>query len=394
MKGERETGHYERAILGGEEVAAFVPAPLPPADPPLAIEGALRERLEKAEAALARLAIAGDALASLDWLVPLFERKEAVVSCQIEGTQASLIDLLGYEAAPTEPSADIEEVLGYLEALAFAREELANPMGLPLSMRLLNEVHLRLMRGPRAEEKEPGEIRRSQNWIGGSRPGNAVFVPPPPHRLAETITAFEKYLHAEDPLPPLIRIGLLHAQFETIHPYLDGNGRVGRILTSLLLEQFGLVRRPLLFHSLYFRWHRYEYLERLGHVRTRGDWEGWLLYFLEGVESIAEKALELAVELSTQVAQDRIRLLENRDITIEALRVFEQLARHPIVTLAGVGARLGLDEERTARAFAALEAMGILQTRPEGRWVYESFFEKISPGTYLPSLPDLSFLPF
>jgi Fic family protein len=233
---------------------------------------------------------------SLDWFIYAFVRKEAVLSSQIEGTQATLVDLLTFEAQGTEepstpPNADIEEVCNYLEALTYSRTQIADPKGLPLSMRLLSETHQRLMRGVRGAEKLPGEVRRSQNWIGGSRPGNAAYVPPPPHALAEVLSAFEKYLHADDTLPPLVRAGLLHVQFETIHPYLGGNGRIGRLLVTLLLEHWKLVTKPLLYLSLYFKRHREDYYRRLTAVRVDGDWEGWLDFFLDGVATIADEAV-------------------------------------------------------------------------------------------------------
>jgi len=214
----------------------------------------------------------------LDWFIYAFVRKEAVLSSQIEGTQATLVDLLTFEAQEgaeqsAAPNADVEEVCNYLDALAYARAQLADPKGLPLSMRLLSETHSRLMRGVRGAEKLPGEVRRSQNWIGGSRPGNAAYVPPPPHALGEVLGAFEKYLHADDALLPLVRAGLLHVLFETVHPYLDGNGRIGRLLVTLLFEQWKLLTKPLLYLSLFFKRHREDYLpsaQRRPHRRRLG----------------------------------------------------------------------------------------------------------------------------
>jgi len=253
----RATGRYDRTAVAGETVAAFIPHGLPPARPPIVLDAALAARLRAAEQALVRLELAGEMVPSLDWFIYAFVRKEAVLSSQIEGTQATLVDLLTFEAQAgaaqrTSPNADVEEVCNYLDALAYARAQLTAPKGLPLSMRLLNETHRRLMRGVRGAEKLPVEVRRSQNWIGGSRPGNAAYVPPPPHALGEVLGAFEKYLHADDSLPPLVRAGLLHVQFETIHPYLDGNGRIGRLLVTLLLEHGKLLTKPLLYLSLFF----------------------------------------------------------------------------------------------------------------------------------------------
>lgn len=304
---KRTAGRYERTATGAEEVAAFVPFPLPPAEPPLELSAALADRIRRAEQALVRLELAGEMVPSLDWFIYAFVRKEAVVSSQIEGTQATLVDLLTFEAReettaePAPPSADLEEVCNYLEALTFAREQLAAPKGLPLSMRLLNETHQRLMRGVRGAEKLPGEVRRSQNWIGGSRPGNAMYVPPPPQVLGEVLGAFEKNLHSNDPLPALLRAGLLHAQFETIHPYPDGNGRIGRLLVTLLLEHWRLLTKPLLYLSLFFKRHRDEYYRRLNAVRVDDDWESWLDFFLDGVTTIADEAVASARELFARV---------------------------------------------------------------------------------------------
>lgn len=378
----RQTGRYERTIVGGETIAAFLPAPLPPAEPPLEIQGALADRLRVAEEALARLEMAGEILPSTDVHVSHFLRKEAVLSCQIEGTQASLADLLRFEAGALPPNDDIEEILGYLRALEHVREELKSPTGLPLSMRLLNQAHFLLMRGKRAEEKEPGEIRRSQNWVGGTRPGNAVFVPPPPHYLPEALSAFEKYIHSEDELPPLVRIGLLHAQFETIHPYLDGNGRVGRLLVTILLEHWGLLRRPLLFLSLFFKWNRLGYFTELGAIRTDGDWEGWLDYFLEGVAAIAERGVNSLRDLERQVAKDRAHLLQRSEATTAELRLFERLREHPVVTIASVADDL---QGEAGRAIESLvEAKILTELPPNDRpraWSYRRYLEILRIGT-------------
>jgi Fic family protein len=295
---ERPTGSYERVVAGGEEVSAFVPLPLPPRDPPLVIDEQIGERLRTAEQALARLDLAGEMVPSLDWFLYAFVRKEAVLSSQIEGTQATLVDLLTFEAAgETPPNADVEEVCNYLDALGVARGELGAERGLPLSMRLLNDAHRRLMHGVRGASRQPGEVRRSQNWIGGSRPSNAVHVPPPPQALADLLGALESYIHTADALPKLVRVGLAHVQFETIHPYLDGNGRIGRLLITLLLEHWGLMKAPLLYLSLFFKRHRDEYYRRLNTVRTGGDWEGWTDFFLDGVATIADEAVGSAQEL-------------------------------------------------------------------------------------------------
>lgn len=395
---KRTTGRYERTTVGGEEIAAFIPFALPPADPPIEVTSALGERLRAAEQALVRLELAGQMVPSLDWLIDAFVRKEAVVSSQIEGTQATLVDLLAFEAQgdatgtateekATPPTADVEEVCNYLDALTYSRAALADPRGLPLSMRLLNETHQRLMRGVRGAEKQPGEVRRSQNWIGGSRPGNAMFVPPPPHVLGEVLSAFEKYLHGDDSLPPLVRAGLLHVQFETIHPYLDGNGRIGRLLVTLLLEHWKLLTNPLLYLSLFFKRHQSYYYRRLGAVRVDGDWEGWLDFFLDGVATIADEAVASARELFALVAEDRARVLATEKMSIGALRLFELLPRHPIVTVTSAMKLLGTTKPTAIRAVELLVAAGVLVEstgkKRDRSFAYRAYLDRLQAGTEL-----------
>jgi Fic family protein len=389
---KRTSGRYQRTQLGGEEVAAFVPHALPPADPPIVIDVVLAERLRAAEQALVRLELAGEMVPSLDWFIYAFVRKEAVLSSQIEGTQATLVDLLAFEAlAGAEPStpsnADVEEVCNYLDALAYARAQLADPKGLPLSMRLLNETHQRLLRGVRGAEKLPGEVRRSQNWIGGSRPGNAAYVPPPPDALAEVLGAFENYLHANDALPPLVRVALLHVQFETIHPYLDGNGRIGRLLVTLLLEHWQLLTKPLLYLSLFFKRYRDEYYRRLNAVRVDGDWEGWLDFFLEGVATIADEAVASARELFALVAADRTLVLAQAGTSVVALRLFELLPRQPMLTVASVMKLLETTKPTAGRAVELLLSAGVLvETTGKKRdrsYVYRAYLDRLRVGTEL-----------
>jgi Fic family protein len=389
---KRTTGRYERTTVGGEQVAAFVPHALPPAAPPLVVDTAVTARLRTAEQALVRLELAGEMVPSLDWFIYAFVRKEAVVSSQIEGTQATLVDLLTFEAQDSAepraaPSADVEEVCNYLDALAHARAQLADPRGLPLSMRLLNETHARLMRGVRGAEKLPGEVRRSQNWIGGSRPGNAAYVPPPPHALGEVLGAFEKYLHADDALPPLVRAALLHVQFETIHPYLDGNGRIGRLLVTLLLEHWKLLTKPLLYLSLFFKRHREDYYRRLNAVRSDGDWEGWLDFFLDGVATIADEAVASARELFALVAADRARVLAHAGMSVVALRLFEFLPRQPVATVASVMKLVATTKPTAGRAIELLVAAGVLvETTGKKRdrsFVYRGYLDRLRVGTEL-----------
>lgn len=357
----RQTGTYESSTVVGEEIRAFIPHPLPPRDPPLNLGGDLGARLADATTKLRLLEVAGDLVPDVDWFVYAFVRKEAVLSAQIEGTQATLMDLLEVEAAGEALiDADIEEVCAYVDALDFAWNEIGKDTGLPISIRLLSESHRRLMSGARGAQKQPGEVRRAQNWIGGTRPGNASFVPPPPHRLDELLGDFEHAIHDDSDLPPLIRIGLLHVQFETLHPYLDGNGRLGRLLITLLLRHWGLLSRPLLYLSLFMRLHRDEYYRRLSAVRTDGDWEGWLAYFLEGIAAVAAEAVDTARRLHTVVGESRRRLLARDDATVLSLRLLELLPRHPIVTVNRAVELLDCSRPAAAKALRVLEAADVL----------------------------------
>ena len=387
----RLSGRYGRTVVGGEEVAAFIPAPLPPADPPLAVDR-LAPELQRAEAALGRLELAGAMVPSVAWFLYSFVRKEAVISSQIEGTQATLMDLLAFEAEPERESAgsaDVQEICNYLEAIAFARGQLVKPQGLPLSVRLLNETHQRLMKGVRGAEKLPGEVRQSQNWIGGTRPGNAVFVPPPPHAVGELLGGLERFIHEDGPFPPLLRAGLIHVQFETIHPYLDGNGRIGRLLIALLLEHWKLLSSPLLYLSLFFKQHRAEYYRRLGAVRTDGDFEGWLAFFLEGVAVVADEAVATTRELFALVAADRAKVLSGTSSSLMAARLFELLPEHPIVTIAGAVALLGTTKPTATKAVSALVDAGVLVERTGRRrsraFAYGAYLQRLAAGTELES---------
>ncbi|MCB9466055.1 MAG: Fic family protein [Candidatus Eisenbacteria bacterium] len=384
------TGTYERSTVAGEEVSAFLPAALPPQEPALEL-GPLENRLRAAERSLSNLELAGEMVPSLDWFIYAFVRKEAVVSSQIEGTQATLVDLLAFESEVTAAAKDpdVEEVCNYLDALNYARAELRSPDGLPMSMRLLNETHARLMRGVRGGDQQPGQVRRSQNWIGGSRPGNAAYVPPPPHALRELLSAFERYIHTDDSLPPIVKAGLLHVQFETIHPYLDGNGRIGRLLVTLLLEHWKLLRQPLLYLSLFFKRHRTEYYDRLNAVRSRGDWEGWIDFFLDGVATIADEAVASARDLFTLVNEDRGRALGQAENSVASIRLFEQLPRRPIVTVPSAMEALATTRPTAGRAIELLEAAGVLVERTgkkrDRSWAYQRYLDVLRVGTELES---------
>ena len=386
--GNRVTGRYENTLAGSTVVPAFIPFTLPPRDPALIVGDRIAGRLVLAEQALTRLDVAGAMVPSLDWFLYAFVRKEAVISSQIEGTQATLVDLLNFETEQDgSPGADLEEICNYLDAIGFARAERANSLGLPLSIRLLNGAHLRLMRGVRGMNKQPGEIRRSQNWIGGTRPGNAAFVPAPPLMLPGLLSDLEKYWHADDDLPNLIRAGLAHAQFETIHPYLDGNGRIGRLLIALLLEHWGLLQAPLLYLSLFFKRHREEYYRRLNAVRTEGDWEAWIDFFLDGVATIADEAVASARELFAIVTRDRARVLAQDNIAVSAVRLFERLPDHPVVTVANTMRLIDTSKPTATRAIQALVSAGVLvettgRKRDRG-FAYRAYIDLLRIGTEL-----------
>ena len=282
------TGDYLVTSHGDEEVRAFVPRPLPP-EPPLRMTGPLQVLLEEATHALGRLDGAASLLPDPGLFIYSYVRKEAVLSSQIEGTQSSLSDLLRFESArsPGAPLDDLREVSRYVAAVDHATTRLAGQDGLPLCNRLLREAHQILLTDARGGHMRPGEFRRSQNWIGGTRPGNAAFVPPPPAEAAAAMSDLERFVHAvDDGLPALVRAGLAHVQFETIHPFMDGNGRTGRMLIILMLIDRGLLSSPVLYLSLYFKKHRDRYYDLLGTVRRTGDWESWLEFFLEGVAAV------------------------------------------------------------------------------------------------------------
>ena len=381
---QRQTGRFERTVAGGEHVDAFVPFPLPPTNPPFAVD---EERLRCAEEAIGRLIVAGVMVPSLEWFSYAFVRKEAVVSSQIEGTQATLVDLFAFEADdnPAAASADVEEVCNYVDAVGYARGELADENGLPLSLRLLHTAHARLMNGVRGVDKQPGEVRRSQNWIGGSRPGNAVFVPPPPHLVPELLSSLESWFHVDDCLPPLVRVALAHAQFETIHPYLDGNGRIGRLLIALLLEHWQVLPQPLLYLSLFLKRHRDEYYRLLGEVRRSGDFEAFVDFFLDGVKQTADEATHTAQQLFALMTTDRARVLASDDASVIALRLFEHLPRRPILTAANAATILDVSRPTATRALQTLAACGVLEEtsgkRRDRSWAWSSYLAILRVGT-------------
>lgn len=360
MELQARAGRYIRQPAG---YRAFLPAALPP-DPPVRLEGPLGVLLAQADSALGRLDGSVVTLPEPDLFVFMYIRKEAVLSSQIEGTQSSLQDLLAAEAnlfESTDIPRDVDEVINYVAAMNHGLNRLAE---LPVSVRLIREIHQRLLHGVRGGRLTPGELRRSQNWIGpgGAGIAEAVFVPPPPDAVVEALGQWEVFLHAEDDLPLLVKIGLAHAQFETIHPFLDGNGRVGRLLITFLLTQAGVLEKPVLYLSHYLKRHRQEYYESLQAVRDHGDWEGWLAFFLRGVASVSREAADTA---------RRVLLLRERHRTEIAAglgraagnghRVLESLYRRPIVSVAQVQSLTGTSFAAANQLVARLTDLGILR---------------------------------
>ncbi len=358
----RTTGHYRTSTTAGEAVQAFLPHPLPPAEPALAMSGEIERLHALAVKQLARLEVAGRMVPSTGHFLYGFVRKEAVISSQIEGTQATIRELATFEA--TQEAArpdDIEEVCNYVAALEYARREIARPDGLPVSVRLLCEAHKRLMRGVRGAGKAPGEIRKTQNWIGGTRPGNARFVPPAPEDVPDAMKHLERWIHSDDPLPPLIKAGLAHVQFETIHPFLDGNGRIGRLLIALLLEHWQLVPTPLLYLSLALKRNQAEYYERLSAVRTKGDWEGWTKFYLDCVIESANDGVKVAEQLFTLIGRDRKKLAADKRATVAAIQLLDLLPEHPVVTIPMVIKMLKVTAPTARKAVDVATDVGILR---------------------------------
>ncbi len=376
------SGYFLPITSLGEQARAFVPAPLPP-EPPLDLAGALGELLDAASVALGRLDGLSLLLPEPRLFLYTYVRKEAVLSSQIEGTQSSLSDLLQHELdnTPAALEADVTEVSRYVAAMELGLARLKE--GIPLSLRLLREIHSCLLSHGRGSSKEPGEFRRTQNWIGGSRPGNATFVPPPPDALWETMGALEKFLHdAPVKTRPLVKAALAHVQFEAIHPFLDGNGRLGRLLITLLLCAEGILSQPLLYLSLHFKEHRSEYYRHLQEVRETGDWEAWLEFFLRGVISTAESATSTARRLLTLFQSDRTHL-QGESATV--LRLHTLLQQKPVLSASAVARELGVTSPTATKALRTLEQRGIVSeiTGREYRrlYAYSRYLETLNASS-------------
>jgi Fic family protein len=376
-------GRFVEIPVAGETVRAFVPPPLPPA--PSIDVLVLLDPLSLAERALGRLDGITMLLPRQELFLYMYVRKEAVLSSQIEGTQSTLSDLLRFEteAQGGQPIDDIREVSNYVDAMMYGLERLET---LPLSLRLIREMHERLLRSGRGGTKNPGEFRRSQNWIGGTRPGNALFVPPPPTELDPCLDAFERFMHEEGSrLPALIKAGLLHVQFETIHPFLDGNGRIGRLLVTLYLCVNGVLRKPLLYLSLYLKTHRTDYYRLLQEVREHGAWEAWLEFFLTGVADTANQAFDAATRIVDLFKEDRERITAESDRAGSALRVHDLFQQNPYLTANQLVQKTGLSAPTVNAALADLERSGILEEitgRKRGRvFSYRRYLAILSEGT-------------
>lgn len=379
------TGRYEITEVGGETIRAFIPDPLPP-NPPLEMTAQRQQLLERATLALGRLDSVTLLLPDPELFLYAYVRREAVLSSQIEGTQSSLAQLLLFELeeAPGAPLDDVVEVSNYVAALIHGLQRLRE--GFPLSNRLIREMHAMLLSRGRGSEKSPGEFRRTQNWIGGTRPGNAYFVPPPPGYVQDCMAELERFLHGENnPYPALIKAALAHVQFETIHPFLDGNGRIGRLLIAFILHHDGLLSQPLLYLSLYFKQHRQEYYRLLDIVRIEGDWEAWLDFFLEGVEHTATNAVETAKRLLSLFQQDEQIIQERTRAASTALRVFRVLCERPLVNMNQVCERTGLSFPAVSRAMENLVNLNIVSEitgqRRNRVFAYHRYLNILSEGT-------------
>lgn len=383
---DTQSGRYRISSSPGESVQAFIPDPLPP-DPGIELTGDDYELMERANRALGRLDGVTTILPDTELFLYLYVRKEAVLSSQIEGTQSSLSDLLLYEndEVPGVPMDDVVEVSNYVAALNHGLERLRE--GFPLSLRLLREIHGILLREGRGSQKQPGEFRSSQNWIGGTRPGNAEYVPPPPDKVMDCMGELETFLHDEpERMPTLLKAGLAHVQFETIHPFLDGNGRVGRLLITLLLCVEDALTDPILYLSLYFKSHREEYYELLQRVRTEGAWADWLRFFMEGVKETADQAVEAARSILELFDEDRSRIDENLGRSAgSARRVHELLQRRPVVTTKRAAEQLPMSRPTVTSALDNLEALNIVHEMTGQEryrlYTYSDYFDILEEGT-------------
>ena len=385
MENKKRLGRYIRSpVVAGEYYDSYIPKPLPP-EPPLDMDE-LYPLLDRANGALGRLDGMSAVLPDTSLFLYMYVRKEAVLSSQIEGTQSSLSDLLLSETAKT-PGAPVDEdvatVLRYVSAMRYGLDRLEK---LPLSLRLIREIHAKLMDGARDSHKHPGEFRTSQNWIGGSRPSNARFVPPPAENLMECLGSLENFLHDETVrLPVLVKAALVHAQFETIHPFLDGNGRVGRLLTTFILCACGILKKPLLYLSFYFKANRQAYYDYLQSVRETGDWEAWIIFFLEGVVETASQATETAKAVMNLFERDKSRIERSGKSTLGVLKIYDCLKRSPVSNTTRIKELCGVSLPTVLRSLRSLESLGIVkEVTGKDRhkiFVYKEYLDILNQGT-------------
>jgi Fic family protein len=377
-------GDYVTTAVGGERVQAYVPSRLPP-EPPLLLDAELQDLLERANRGLGRLDGVARLFPDPQMFLYMYVRKEALLSSQIEGTQSSFSDLLLYETreVPGVPLDDVEEVSHYVAAMNHALKRIRG--GFPLSLRLIRETHGILLSGGRGRNKAPGEFRRTQNWIGGSRPGNALFVPPPQERVPVLMGELERFLH-DDPVktPLLIKAALAHVQFETIHPFLDGNGRTGRMLITLLLCAEKALAEPLLYLSLHFKTHRSYYYELLQKVRTEGAWEAWLRFFLEGVTETTDQATRTAQRILDLLKADRVKIEALGRASPSALHLHSILQEKVILSIPGAAKRTRLSQPTVTKALLNLEKLGIVRESTGGRrnklYAYGAYLKILEEG--------------
>lgn len=383
-KAPNRLGTYVSSSVAGETVRAYVPPPLPP-NPPVDL-GPFYGQIEAANRALGHLDGVTSILPDTPLFLYMYVRKEALLSSQIEGTQSSLSDLLLYEsdAVPTVPLDDVREVSNYVAAMDLGMQRLKE--GMPISNRLLREIHTTLLRKGRGKTKDPGEFRRSQNWIGGTRPGNALYVPPPPQQVTDCMSDLERFVHDRiDQLPLLVRAAFAHVQFETIHPFLDGNGRLGRLLVTLMLHAEGVLKEPVLYLSLYLKTHRQTYYDLLQRVRTDGDWEGWLAFFLDGVKETSLQAADTAKAILELFDKDRKAIESLGRPAGSALQVHQYIQNKPMISVADATKVLSLSAPTIRKSIDHLVDLAIL-TEATGRrrdriYVYERYMQTLSEGT-------------
>lgn len=373
-------GRYQTVSTIGESVKAFIPNPLPPI-PELEVTGVLRKKLDDAAFLLGKLDGASNLLPDVGLFLYMFIRKEAVLSSMIEGTQSSLSDLLLFELKerPGVPVDDVQEVSNYVDAMNHGLKRLNE--GFPISLRLIREIHAKLLSNGRGSDRNPGDFRHSQNWIGGTRPGNAFFVPPPPEEAEKCMWKLEEFLHDES-IPLLIKVALMHVQFETIHPFLDGNGRTGRLLITLLLCDGGMLKLPLLYLSYYFKSYRQYYYDLLNSTRENGDWERWLDFFLDAIIETAKESNSVIFKLHEQIQSDRKKIASLGRGGVSALAVHQAMLRHPIADIAKLKEMTGLVDATIGSALRRLLELDIIEETTGNRrnrlFCYSHYMDKLS----------------